>query len=81
VSFRITRASLIELDAAALRRVDSQAIRVRFRPAKAIQLLGWKGARRWLNRLGAVMESRPDLFAILTAAARRPVRCTPFRVH
>jgi hypothetical protein len=52
------------VDAAALRRVDSQAIQGAFQAGEGNQLLGLEGRAALLNRLGAVMESRPDLFAI-----------------
>ncbi|HEV7448101.1 MAG TPA: DUF1688 family protein [Steroidobacteraceae bacterium] len=52
------------VDAAALRRVDSQAIQNAFQAGEANPLLGLEGRAALLNRLGAVMESRPDLFAI-----------------
>jgi hypothetical protein len=52
------------VDAAALRRVDGQAIQGAFQAGEANRLLGLAGRAALLNRLGAVMESRPDLFAI-----------------
>jgi len=52
------------VDAAALRRVDSQAIQGAFQAGEGNQLLGLEGRAALLNRLGAVMESRPDLFAM-----------------
>jgi hypothetical protein len=55
---------LFRVDAAALRRVESQAIESAFQAREANQLLGLEGRAALLNRLGAVMESRPDLFAI-----------------
>jgi hypothetical protein len=58
------------VDAAALRRVDSQAIRSAFQSHEANPLLGLEGRATLLNRLGAVMESRPDLFA--TSDSPRP---------
>jgi hypothetical protein len=51
-------------DAAALRRVGSQAIQGAFQAGEGNRLLGLEGRAALLNRLGAVMESRPDLFAI-----------------
>jgi hypothetical protein len=51
-------------DAAALRSVDSQSIRRAFQADEANPLLGLEGRAALLNRLGAVMESRPDLFAM-----------------
>jgi hypothetical protein len=55
---------LFRVDAAALRRVESQALQSAFQAREANQLLGLEGRAALLNRLGAVMESRPDLFAI-----------------
>jgi hypothetical protein len=52
------------VDAAALRRVESQAIQGAFQAGEGNRLLGLEGRAALLNRLGAVMESRPDLFAI-----------------
>jgi hypothetical protein len=51
-------------DAAALRRVDAHAIQRAFQAGDGNRLLGLDGRAALLNRLGAVMESRPDLFAI-----------------
>ena len=55
---------LFRVDAAALRRVDSQAIQSAFQAHEGNPLLGLEGRAALLNRLGAVMESRPDLFAM-----------------
>jgi hypothetical protein len=55
---------LFRVDAAALRSVDSQAIQSAFQVSEANPLLGLEGRAALLNRLGAVIESRPDLFAI-----------------
>jgi Protein of unknown function (DUF1688) len=52
------------VDAAALRRVNGQAIQGAFQAGEGNRLLGLTGRAALLNRLGAVMESRPDLFAI-----------------
>jgi hypothetical protein len=52
------------VDAAALRRVDAHAIQHAFQAGEGNRLLGLEGRAALLNRLGAVMESRPDLFAI-----------------
>jgi Protein of unknown function (DUF1688) len=52
------------VDAAALRRVESQAIQHAFQAGEGNRLLGLEGRAALLNRLGAVMESRPDLFAL-----------------
>lgn len=58
------------VDAAALRRVASQAIGDAFQASETNQLLGLEGRAALLSRLGAVMESRPDLFA--TGDSPRP---------
>jgi hypothetical protein len=55
---------LLRVDAAALRRVDSPAIQDAFQAHETNSLLGLEGRAALLNRLGVVMESRPDLFAI-----------------
>jgi hypothetical protein len=55
---------LFRVDAAALRRVDRQAIQNAFQACETNPLLGLEGRAALLNRLGAVMESRPDLFAL-----------------
>jgi hypothetical protein len=52
------------VDAAALRRADSHTIRSAFQVREDNQLLGLEGRAALLNRLGAVVESRPDLFAL-----------------
>jgi hypothetical protein len=52
------------VDSAALHRIDSRAIQSAFQAREGNQLLGLEGRAALLNRLGAVMESRPDLFAI-----------------
>lgn len=51
------------VDAAALRRVDHQAIRQAFQVDENNALPGLDGRVALLNRLGVVMESRPDMFA------------------
>jgi len=61
---------LFRVDAAALRRVDSEAIQSAFQAHEANPLLGLEGRAALLNRLGVVMESRPDLFA--TSDSPRP---------
>jgi Protein of unknown function (DUF1688) len=55
---------LYRVDAAALRRAESQGIQRAFQAGEGNRLLGLEGRAALLNRLGAVMESRPDLFAI-----------------
>jgi Protein of unknown function (DUF1688) len=52
------------VDAAALRRAESQGIQRAFQAGEGNRLLGLEGRATLLNRFGAVMESRPDLFAI-----------------
>jgi hypothetical protein len=52
------------VDAAALRRIDSQAIQGAFQAGPYNRLLGLEGRAALLNRLGAVMETRRDMFAI-----------------
>lgn len=51
-------------DAATLRRVDTQALQRAFQADAVNPLIGLVGRVGLLNRLGAVMESRPDLFAM-----------------
>lgn len=55
---------LYRVDATALRRVDVQAIQGALQAGAGNRLLGLEGRAALLNRLGAVMKSRPDLFAI-----------------
>ena len=52
------------VDAAALRRAEIQTLQHAFQVGESNQLLGLHGRATLLNRLGAVVESRPDLFAI-----------------
>ncbi len=52
------------VDAAALRRVDAHAIQGALQAGQGNRLPGLQGRAALLNRLGAVMESRPDLFAM-----------------
>jgi hypothetical protein len=52
------------VDAEALRGADIRTLRRAFQVSESNQLLGLEGRARLLNRLGAVVESRPDLFAI-----------------
>lgn len=56
------------VDAAALGRIDSRAIQSSFQVGEGNDLLGLDGRARLLNRLGSVMQSRPDLFAIAEPA-------------
>jgi Protein of unknown function (DUF1688) len=52
------------VDAAVLRRADSQSIQNAFQVREDNPLVGLAGRAALLNRLGTVMESRPDLFAL-----------------
>jgi hypothetical protein len=52
------------VDAASLCRVDSDAIRTAFQSGDGNELLGLDGRAALLNRLGGILQSRPDLFAI-----------------
>jgi hypothetical protein len=52
------------VDAAALRRVDIRTIQRAFQVSESNQLLGLEGRATLLNRLGAVAQARPDLFAL-----------------
>jgi hypothetical protein len=52
------------VDAVSLCRIDSDAIRTAFQCSDGNDLLGIDGRASLLNRLGSVMQSRPDLFAI-----------------
>ena len=54
----------LRVDAAALRRVDGQAIRAAFQATDDNPLLGAAGRASLLNRLGAALQARPDLFAL-----------------
>jgi hypothetical protein len=51
------------VDAAALRRVDESSIARAFQAGETNPLAGLPGRAALLNRLGAAVESRPDLFA------------------
>jgi hypothetical protein len=53
----------LRVDAAALRRVDGAAIEDAFQVAEDNPLLGVTGRASLLNRLGAAVEARPELFA------------------
>jgi hypothetical protein len=52
------------VDSGSLRRADGEALRRAFQAGEDNELVGLDGRASLLNRLGAVMESRPDLFAI-----------------
>lgn len=53
----------LRADAAALSRIDIQALQSAFQVNETNPLLGLDGRAALLNRLGATLESRPDLFA------------------
>lgn len=53
----------LRVDAAALRRVDTQGIQRAFQVTDANPLIGAEGRASLLNRLGSAVQSRPDLFA------------------
>jgi hypothetical protein len=52
------------VDASALRRIDAHSLRRALQAGDGNELLGLEGRAALLNRLGAVMESRPDLYAV-----------------
>jgi hypothetical protein len=52
------------VDARALRHLESGAIQNAFQVREANQLPGLEGRAALLSRLGSILESRPDLFAI-----------------
>jgi hypothetical protein len=54
----------LRVDAAALRRVDVAALRLALQAGEDNLLTGLEGRAALLQRLGATLESRPDLFAI-----------------
>jgi hypothetical protein len=55
-------------DAAALRRLETAHIQRAFQAGENNPLLGLEGRAALLNRLGTVMDSRPDLFAMEDSA-------------
>jgi hypothetical protein len=54
----------LRVDAAALRLVDLAAIERAFQAGEENRLAGLEGRAALLNRLGAALEARPDLFAL-----------------
>jgi hypothetical protein len=60
----------LRVDGAALRRVDRASLEAALQAGAGNELPGLEGRAALLNRLGAISESRPDLFAI--ADAPRP---------
>jgi hypothetical protein len=53
----------LRVDAAALRRVDARTLHQAFQSSDANPLLGAQGRASLLNRLGAALEARPEVFA------------------
>lgn len=54
----------LRADAAALKRLDATALSAAFQVTPANPLAGAAGRAQLLNRLGAALEARPDLFAL-----------------
>lgn len=54
----------LRADAAALERLDASTLNAAFQVTHANPLTGAAGRAQVLNRLGAALESRPDLFAL-----------------
>ena len=54
----------LRVDAAALRRVDARSIETAFQVSDTNPLLGTAGRAALLNRLGAVLDDRADVFAL-----------------
>jgi hypothetical protein len=54
----------LRVDAAALRRTDTRIVNDAFQVADTNPLQGSEGRASLLNRLGAAVEARPDLFAV-----------------
>jgi uncharacterized protein DUF1688 len=57
------RMDVLRVDAAALRRIDASALSAAFQVDETNPLVGAEGRAALLNRLGAAIETRPDLFA------------------
>lgn len=57
-------ADALRVDAAALQRVDAAALNAAFQASADNPLLGSEGRAALLNRLGAAVQARPELFAI-----------------
>lgn len=55
----------LRVDAAALEHIDAAAMRDAFQATPTNPLLGTEGRASLLNRLGAAVRTRPDLFAIV----------------
>jgi hypothetical protein len=60
----------LRVDASALQRVDAALISAAFQASDSNPLLGLEGRAALLNRLGAVVQARPEIFAL--ADAPRP---------
>jgi hypothetical protein len=54
----------LRVDAAALRQLDTRTINAAFQVTETNPLQGSEGRASLLNRLGAALETRPDLFAL-----------------
>jgi len=54
----------LRVDAAALRRLDTRTINATFQVTETNPLQGSEGRASLLNRLGAALQARPDLFAL-----------------
>jgi hypothetical protein len=57
-------ADALRVDAAALRRIDARTINEAFQVTPDNELGGSEGRAALLNRLGAALQSRPDVFAL-----------------
>jgi len=55
----------LRVDAEALKRLDADALNTAFQVTQTNPLAGAAGRVQLLNRLGAVLEARPDLFALV----------------
>jgi hypothetical protein len=80
----------LRADAAALRKVDARALHAAFQSSPDNPLLGAEGRATLLNRLGAVIEARPEAFAsmdmprpggLFDAMAARAQHVPAARVH
>jgi hypothetical protein len=61
---------VLRADAAALKHLDASTLNTAFQVTHANSLTGAEGRAQVLNRLGAALEARPDLFAL--AGSPRP---------
>jgi hypothetical protein len=58
----------LRVDAQALRGVDARALHAAFQSTRGNPLLGAEGRASLLNRLGVVLEARPEIFARMDSA-------------